>query len=141
MKIYLAARYDRLAEMNRHANQLRLHGFEVTSRWLNGSHQIHPGATTDLQSGGFTNEVEGVPLLARPFAEDDIEDICASDAVIFFSEPPDSHSKRGGRHVEFGFALARGKQIMVVGPRENVFHCLQAIKHFPDFDTLLESLP
>lgn len=34
---------------------------------------------------------------------------------------------RGGMHVELGYALARGKRIVIVGPRVTIFH------HMPNF--------
>src|SRR5213076_749243 len=39
-KIYLAARYSRHVEMQGYAKQLRAAGYEITSRWINGSHQV-----------------------------------------------------------------------------------------------------
>ena len=36
MKIYLAARYSRIEELNVYAQELRDMGYEVTSRWLLG---------------------------------------------------------------------------------------------------------
>ena len=132
--IYIAARYDRIEEMNRYAFSLRACGFEVTSRWLNGTHQIHPSPEK------VDADAENVAWEARPFAQDDFEDVKRSDILIFFSEPPTSHSKRGGRHVEFGLALAWGKRIMVVGNRENVFHCLPEIEHFTEFIRCLEAI-
>jgi hypothetical protein len=38
--------------------------------------------------------------------------------------PPNTILATGGRHVEFGLALAQGKRVIIVGPRENVFHYL-----------------
>jgi hypothetical protein len=37
---------------------------------------------------------------------------------------PNTILATGGRHVEFGLALAQGKRMIMVGPRENVFHYL-----------------
>ena len=52
----------------------------------------------------------------------------AADAVIIFTEIPNTILATGGRHVEFGLALAQGKRVIivspVVSPRENVFHYL-----------------
>lgn len=58
---------------------------------------------------------------------------------MFFSEPPDSHSKRGGRHVEFGMALAWGLRLIVIGQRENVFHCLPQVERYDTWDDFLSS--
>jgi hypothetical protein len=39
-------------------------------------------------------------------------------------------SGRGGRHVEFGAAVATGKRLIVVGHRENLFHHLPGVEFF-----------
>ena len=59
------------------------------------------------------------------FASEDLEDIRRADVVICFTEEPRSNNSRGGRHVEFGYALGLGKTIVIVGPRENVFYCIR----------------
>ncbi len=140
MRFYIAARFDRLDEINIYANQLRERGYIVDCRWLQGLHQLHPGAHLLDTPAGFPNVSEGITMAARPFAEDDVQDIVASDALVLFSEPPDSHSKRGGRHVEFGIALGLGKRLIVVGPRENVFHCLPQVERFATWVECLEML-
>ncbi len=134
MKIYIAARYDRLTEMNGYAGILRNCGFTVDCRWLNGNHQLHSGSDEVEMAKG------NMPLAAMTFAKDDVEDLTNADTLIFFSERPDSHSKRGGRHVEFGMALALGKRIMVIGPRENVFHCLPQVENYDNFTDCMEAI-
>ena len=124
MRIYLAGRFDRLDELNHYADELCQLGHIVDCRWLQGLHQLHPKPEL-VDAPNFDT-----PMEAMPFAKDDLEDVANSDLLILFSEHPDSHSKRGGRHVEFGIALALGKQIIVVGPRENIFHCLPQIRRF-----------
>jgi hypothetical protein len=44
MKIYLAARYSRHPELQAYTRDLQAHGFEVTSRWLWGDHEIRAQA-------------------------------------------------------------------------------------------------
>src|SRR3990167_1915762 len=130
MKFYIAARFERIDEMNTFAEQLRQIGHQVDCRWLTGTHQLHPGAEQLEGTTGFQDDGQGVTMLAQPFAIDDVEDLKKSDAIIFFSELPESYSKRGGRHVEFGMAIAMGKRLFVVGQRENVFHCLPNVRRF-----------
>jgi len=135
MRIYLAARYVRREELCGYAEQLRECGHTVECRWLNGSHQWHPGADKVDGMG------ESVPMEARAFAIDDLEDLALSDWVISFTERPYSDTKgRGSRHVEFGLAIAKGKRLIVVGPRENVFHCLPKVEHFNSFDECLKAI-
>lgn len=116
------------------STSMRNLGHDVDCRWLKGLHQIHPG------SANVDNADSSVPMEAAAFAQEDVEDLAASHAIILFSERPDSHSKRGGRHVEFGMALAWGKRLFVIGPRENVFHCLPGVMAFPAWRSFLAYL-
>ncbi len=134
MKFYLAARYIRIDEINKYAADLRAIGHTVDCRWLNGSHQLHPGADK-IDSAPSDNE--NTPIEAMPFAEDDIEDIIKSDVLILFTEKPFSDKGRGGRHTEFGYAIGLGKTVCIVGPRENVFHCLPQIQQFENWKQCL----
>lgn len=121
MKIYLASRYSRLAEMQACREDLRAAGLVVTSRWVNGDHQASD------------NELGGGGHLAARFAHEDMEDLAAADVVVSFTEPARTGPTRGGRHVEFGAALALGKRVIVVGHRENVFHSLPAVEFYPSW--------
>jgi hypothetical protein len=40
---------------------------------------------------------------------------------------------KGGRHVEYGLALGLGKRLIICGPRENIFHTLPQVEHYPDW--------
>ena len=76
--------------------------------------------------------------------------IAASDIFIAFTEEPDSPYGRGGRHVEFGFAMYHYgedhlKAVIVVGPRENIFHALPEVHRIdswllPDIKLILRTL-
>ena len=124
MRIYLAARYSRREELCRYAEELREVGHIVDARWLLGEHQVHDGA---LEVEAAEDDVPDEDVL---FAREDIEDIDRADVVICFTEKPRSNSSRGGRHVEFGYALAMGKPIVVIGPRENVFYTLPQVEQY-----------
>lgn len=113
MKVYLAARFSRANELLGYRSELMEHGIEVTSRWLLGEHEW----------SGTDDDALTVDE-SRQCATIDIADIDAANVVVCFTEAPRSGPSRGGRHVEFGYALARGKPIVVVGHRENVFYCL-----------------
>ena len=138
MKIYLAARYSRIDEINEYANQLRKAGHDVDARWLLGNHQIHEGV--DKVEGATVS----VPMEGQTFALDDVADLQDAEVVISFTETPRSGHSRGGRHVEFGMALAWGKRLIVIGPRENVFHTMPGVLHFwewgPDVVSALSEL-
>ena len=115
---YLAGRFDRKAEIARYADDLRTIGSTVNARWLTGAHDH----TTE---GCLT----GDQLIQ--YASEDLEDIDAADALVLFLEHPNAGYLSGGRHVETGYAIARGKAIYLVGfAKENVFHAL-----YPRFAT------
>jgi len=114
MKFYLAARYSRREELNAYRRDLEAKGHKVTSRWLDGTHQL----------GGDGLSVQAADAERERFATEDWADLMDAHAVVNFTESPRTHAGRGGRHVEFGAALAKGKPCIVIGPRENVFHHL-----------------
>ena len=124
MKIYLAARYSRLNELKYYCTELENIGYTVTSRWIKGNHQI--------------NDPNDIITQAR-FAKEDYEDILASDLLISFTEPPRKlNNSRGGRHVEYGIALALKKKIIIIGYRENVFHYLN--EHYKSWKEAFEHI-
>ena len=49
----------------------------------------------------------------------------------------DGGGGKGGRHVEHGYAMALGKRIVVVGPREHVFHTDPATEVYADWASFL----
>ncbi|MCE5200820.1 MAG: hypothetical protein ABFD54_05820 [Armatimonadota bacterium] len=123
MNIYLAARYERREELNAYATDLARHGHHVISRWIRGEHEFVNTETDIIR-----------------YALEDCEDLIAADMVISFTEEPRSGHSRGGRHVEFGLAVAFGKKLCVVGYRENVFHYLPEVAFFQTWKDCLESL-
>ena len=127
MKVYLAARYSRFPEMQGYAEQLRALGHEVTARWTLGDH--------DLRAHG---EADADVWQAR-WAEEDWQDLLAAEVVVSFTEKPGEvpGRARGGRHVEFGAALALHKTMIIVGYRENVFHFLPQVIFCPTWDDAL----
>jgi hypothetical protein len=121
MRIYLAARFDRSAEMRDVAAALARAGHFVTSRWIHGRQ-----AGPDLVS-----------------ATEDIEDLASADCLVSFTEHATRSAPwaaRGGRHVEFGVALAARLRLCIVGPRENIFHHLPKVEVYVTFDELLAGL-
>lgn len=146
MKIYLASRYSRRLEMCDYRLWLQAKGYIVTGRWLNGGHQISTTGTPIGENGEAlvegddgSTDVRAAELRER-FAQDDVEDVMAADLVISFTESPrGAPSNRGGRHVEFGIALAMDKWLWIVGHRENIFHWLPTVQFFADWHAVTES--
>ena len=130
MKVYLASRYSRYQEMQRYRDDLQRLGNTVTSRWIDGDHQIDD-AGLSLQA----KEAERIR-----FAQEDLADLLGASCVISFTEQPRATNSRGGRHVEFGIALGLRKRVIVVGYRENVFHCLPQVEFYHDWSAALAAL-
>lgn len=118
MKIYLASNYTSHPLMREVAGALRERGHEVTSEWILGTHSGHDHAG---------------------YAAIDLRDIDAADALIFFSQDFPGSRTRGGKHVEFGYALGKGKLVCVVGEHRNVFHWLPGVAIFADLPACLEA--
>jgi nucleoside 2-deoxyribosyltransferase len=128
MNIYIAGRYGRRVELTAYASELERTSSKhhITSRWLLGTHEAHDTRYTQEQ--------------ARGWALDDLEDLLASDTLIAFTEESGSPYGRGGRHVEFGYALALGKRIIVIGPAENIFCCLPNMYRYETFEEFLNGM-
>src|ERR1017187_3872520 len=99
MIFYLASQFNRREELCGYRADLEARGHSVPARWLLGEHQVHGVEAARLVQAGGPVPVEE----ARPFAEDDIEDIEACDVFVAFTAPP-PQSGRGGRHFESGYA-------------------------------------
>jgi nucleoside 2-deoxyribosyltransferase len=119
MKVYLAAPFGDRPKMERVADLLKTKGFEIVSRWVYG------GET------GMTRQQIAVL---------DLADVEIADVVVSFTFPRGTPFTGGGRHVEFGYALARGKQLVLIGERENVFHHFPNVSAFPSVDAWLDSV-
>jgi hypothetical protein len=135
MRIYLASRYSRREELCAYRAELEALGHTVTGRWLNGSHQIDNAGKPigdhgeKLVEGDSGESGEQADALRAHFVKEDCEDVYMAECVISFTEPPRSAlGNRGGRHVEFGMAVAWGKRLIVVGHRENLFHYLPRVE-------------
>lgn len=121
-RIYLAARYSRRDEMMQYATKLFMAGQKVTSRWILGDHELTE---------------QSLPEEAARFAKEDFQDICASEIMVAFTEAEPVGRNRGGRHVEFGIAIAQQMVVIVIGPPENVFHHLEGVIRFDTFDEFM----
>ena len=145
MIIYLASRYKRREELCVYREELRQMGHIVEARWLNGSHQISDkgipigdGGEAMVEATGG-NGKEGDEL-RQQFARDDIEDVCNASVIINFTEPPRSEANRGGRHVEYGIALALRKRLIIVGHRENLFHYVPFVEFYETWEEAKKSI-
>lgn len=132
---YLAARYSRHDEMQGVRDVLEGLGHSVTSRWIDCHTDIEGDHTSS-----FSVETLNDPTKlgdCRYVAIHDLIDIDRADVLLSFS----GGGRKGGRHVEVGYALGRGKPVIVIGDRENVFHTLAAVTHYRSWPHFVMSLP
>lgn len=113
MRLYLCGSYDRRQEFLSYAAGLRALGHEIMSRWLEGNDDLSPERQASM----------------------DATDVLLSDCLITFTYPEGEGPSRGGRHVEFGIAWYTKKRLVVVGPRENIFHHFPEVEVYPDWPT------
>jgi len=128
MKIYLAAKYARKDEIQLVATLLEQLGHKITATWFGEKYK--PG----VQMKQLRHDTH-VKIAGR-----DLKEIAKADALVFFAEDQNNQPPRGGRHVEFGYALGLGKKVYVVGERENIFHHLPRVTMVPTVDELFKKL-
>lgn len=127
-KVYLAARFARGREMQVYRERLARLGIETTSRWINA-------VSFDGEEGAGAAEIMMNPEVYADFARADLQDVEACDTLIMFTG-----GVRGGRHTEFGYALALGRSLVIIGEREHVFHALPHVHYCRTFYDLIAEL-
>lgn len=114
--VYIAAPYPMREVAAEWGRRLLLDGYTVTSEWL------------------WVDEDQPDHTSRRSYAEKDLRHVAAADALILMTNVRGDRSGSGGRHVEFGYALALGKRLIVCGDLESVFHHLEGVSHALTFD-------
>lgn len=114
-RVYVAAPWSWQARTRRKAVELREMGYDCSPAWLE-----EDDASIENQTAGWE----------RHRALVDIHQIGMANILIAFTCGPGKGPARGGRHVELGLALAWGKRVIVVGPRENIFCHLPEVEHY-----------
>jgi nucleoside 2-deoxyribosyltransferase len=72
------------------------------------------------------------------YAIQDLDDIDQAEILVLFAVTG-TPIPRAGRHVEFGYALAKNKKLVVVGDvKENIFHYLPGITPFATWEETLQ---
>jgi nucleoside 2-deoxyribosyltransferase len=122
MRVYLGAPYAARDHLRPLADELRAAGFTVTSTWLDETHQINAftvgAAVAETQAQVEAHVVQDFSDLNRT----DVLVVFTGEACSALGVPDARTWHTGGRHVETGFALAKGKRVLVIGHAENVFH-------------------
>lgn len=121
MKVYLAGPFGEIETIREWEIKLIRAGHESTSSWL----------TCD-PNDPWGSGVDG--------AKQDLDDIDEADAMIQLV-CPNKPVLRGSRHVEFGYAIYRGKTLIIVGTGpENIFHQLPEVTCVPAIEAAIEAL-
>lgn len=121
MTFYLAARWEDRETAKRIRSVIcAALGWKCSSRWL----EDEPEAKNDAEKA----------LWARL----DLDDIDKSDMLILLNPEKNHRSGTGGRHVEFGYAYANGKELTLIGGRENIFHWLPQVDAYATLNEFLE---
>ena len=119
MTVYLAGLFDSRARLRAERARLIAAGLAVNSTWL------------DAPEDASYAKPEA-PL--GQIATKDLDEIDAADLLIVDTLDV---TPRGGREFEAGFAVGRGKPVLVIGPARNVFHHL--CPRFESWDDLFAS--
>lgn len=115
--VYIAAPYPTRDNAIRIMTLLEGYGFQVTSRWL----KAHD-------------------TLSDSDARKDLDDIARADVLLALNGLDWVNQGSGGRHVEFGYALALGIPIVMLGPRSNIFHHLTHVMIVEDETAMIGRL-
>lgn len=139
MRYYFAGRYSRHAELARYRDQLVLiPNTQVTSRWID----CHGG---ELETSYTPEALAADPAACWKHGLSDLNDLIRADAIVSFTGG--GPGGKGGRHIEHGIAIAAfagaqwaepGFRVIVVGPRENIFHCHPATEVYPTWDEFFQ---
>lgn len=106
MKIYIASTFESRAELRPIRDELHRLGHEVVSTWLD-----------EPDGDGYTMSQAHLVALANR----DLYEIAGVDLFILCTL---FENNRGGREVEFGYALSNAGVVWIVGPERNIFHTL-----------------
>lgn len=110
MRVYIAAPYPEIEAARTLLKAVEHAGYLVTSRWLK----------------------EGFEDLSAENALKDLEDVSSADVLVAYNPAAYGNSGTGGRHVEFGYAVALGKVLVLVGPMTHIFHFLPQVVQVED---------
>ncbi len=126
MKVYLAAKFGEKNEMRDWARMIEDAGHQVTSSWLDEKHDSDAEASEEV-------------MIAA--AKQNMLDVLEADVLVTKSQAQGTAHAGGGRHFEFGYAIAEGINVIVVGPKgEHVFHYIEGIQHVDNLDGLIPVL-
>ena len=116
MSIYIAGKYPAQARLRAIRDRFRRLGYIVTSSWLDEK-ATDENASEELM---YANALRDLQEVRR--------------CEVFILDTLDE-SVTGGREVELGEALSLTKDLILVGPKRNIFHYLfDTSACFPNWD-------
>ena len=118
MRIYLAAKYSQMKEMQEVAKKLILAGHEITSQWVWGKE-------------GTVEQPEAAHM--------DVDDVLRAECVLLFTQPYGTSNKGGGRHFEFGLGYGSGKICCFIGEKETIFQHLSDALQYKSLDEFIDT--
>ena len=118
---YLSSRYSNAKMLNHYADMVEaaLPEAIVLSTW-------HREAAQNVEDILTATELTANPDVGWYCAERVLHDMDAADTLVAFT----GEGGKGGRHVEYGYAIATNMRLVVVGERDNVFYCHPEVEHF-----------
>lgn len=125
MRAYVAGRFTGQARIKVEAQRLRDLGWKINASWLDS---VENDVGYSVEDG-------------QRYANRDLDEILSADILVLDTL---DESTTGGREVEFGYAYACDKGLVVVGPHRNVFHYLEPVFHFDSWDEFIsyvEAIP
>ncbi len=141
MRCYLASWFGNKTRLKKKVKLLSKHGIIVTSRWLDEN----VAQTVGIKDVTKNHLIETSRI--------DIEDIDSADVVVLVTPKKKDLKRisktgwaRGGRHFETGYQYALmthlypKKRLIILGPKENVFHWLPEVEHASSWHELIELL-
>lgn len=142
MRYYFAGAYARRFELATYADRMAEYRLgTVVSRWLTDPQE-------ELDAGFSAGGLETAEAIEKAweYGQRDVEDLSSADAIVSFT----GEGTRGGRHIEHGIAISYHDnhpwdlskrtepiRLIVIGPREHVFHCHPATEHYATWDAFL----
>src|SRR5678815_1657271 len=97
----------------------------------------------DLESRGHvvtSQWLKAFEGLSDEYARKDLDDVAAADMLLFVNYEAWKNSGTGGRHVEFGYAIALGRRIVLIGSRSNIFHYLSNVEVYETVEAFMVSI-
>lgn len=126
MKIYLSSAFSNQSDMRLIRDVIHKTSHRVISSWLDV-----------VRSCVVVAQIQQASECLANYALNDRIDIADADVFVMFTGEPSTY---GGRHTEFGYALALGKRCVIIGPRENLFHATIDVTQLNDIPQLLQWL-